>query len=266
MEAFAHRIVLSRRIDFCLDLPWGDTHLGVNHNEAAGEVTVFGRRNTAHHLDRLNVIGADLSGVGTHKCCAAEAALRHCTVVRHGHTVHDDACSEGVGVVVDERTYLHVRLRGEVGDLHVGAGNKLHDVVETESLQVVDGLTADDRSCCFSCRALLRHHFHVVERKRLGFHAEGETHVIARHDDVVGQRFIANVGHFEGPFAFGDVLESGHAVEVGGSVGAQRFKLAVGHDERPAVVVVKKGQGDCLATLAGSNTFHFTTLVVVLCI
>ena len=163
MEAFAHRIVLSRRIDLRLDLPGSDTHLGVNHNESTGEVAVFGGRNATHHFDRFDVIGTDLSGVGAHKSRAAETALRHRTIVRHGHTVHDDACTEGVGVVIDKRADLHVRLRGEVGDLHIGTRYELHDVIETESLQVVDGLTTDDRGCCFACRTLLRHNFHVVE-------------------------------------------------------------------------------------------------------
>ena len=111
-------------------------------------------------------------------------------------------------------------MRGEVGDLHVGTRYELHNIVETESLQVVDGLTTDDGRSCFAGCALLGHDFHVVERKRLRFHAEGEPHIIAGYGDVVGQRFIAHVGHFDDPLSIRDVFEDGYSLHVGGSVSA----------------------------------------------
>ena len=141
-ESLAERIVLQFGIDFPFHLPRSDTCLGVYHHESARQVAVFSRRNAAHHLHVVNVVGPYLPQVGARKGSWRELACREHAVVGHGHTIHHDARTECTRHIVGERAQLQVLLCGEVGVLYHLSGDELHDVGQACSLQVVDGLPA----------------------------------------------------------------------------------------------------------------------------
>ena len=69
VKALACRVVLESWIDFGLHLPGRDTHLGVNHDEAAGQIAVLGRGDTPYDLHLVDVVGRYLS-----KVCAREGS------------------------------------------------------------------------------------------------------------------------------------------------------------------------------------------------
>ena len=115
-------------IDLSLSLPRRDTCLGVNDDKTGGEIAIFGRGDAAHHLDIVDVVGADLPEVRAGERCGTEGSLSHRAVVAHRHAVDDDTRSEGTRIVVHERAQLQVGQAGEVGVFDDLSGQELHDV------------------------------------------------------------------------------------------------------------------------------------------